>query len=401
MAKEIQAVVYGGSWWMSPRTAFNRLSCSSVITDMENFGPCWPRDLMDIKSKSSDESLDGSMVFQDIRRRPGGGATTMSPDSSFQMMATAFPDSPMTTNPDWNQDLLFRVQEGLNTFSTSGDGGSKAVTTAEHQRFTMDQPQSLNFITSSGDPATFPVSSTSYDYPSSLLETLYDSSPPPPSQHPLYSFESNSNDFHFVQSLPSMCPKQQVSGHLHLTNSIPFWNASTSTLESPSQFLPSSYKEKQRSSNLTIQPHHQEIRDSGSTEKKSSGELPFKRPWLETPSPLPTFKVRKEKLGDRITALQQLVSPFGKTDTASVLHEAIEYIKLLHDQVNILSAPYMKNGLTKQLQQIHDHKVKDTEGPKQDLRSLGLCLVPVSSMFPVAIETTSGFWTPNFEGSFI
>jgi hypothetical protein len=84
-------------------------------------------------------------------------------------------------------------------------------------------------------------------------------------------------------------------------------------------------------------------------------------------------QVRKEKLGDRITALQQLVSPFGKvsfwifllfsnstltiaslcfvirlkahpmvmysylfqTDTASVLHEAIEYIKFLHDQATV------------------------------------------------------------------
>lgn len=74
-------------------------------------------------------------------------------------------------------------------------------------------------------------------------------------------------------------------------------------------------------------------------------------------------QVRKEKLGDRVTALQQLVSPFGKvnplsfynpflflhitftlslihlycpqTDTASVLHEAVEYIKYLHDQVNV------------------------------------------------------------------
>ncbi|MFS8026009.1 putative transcription factor bHLH family [Helianthus anomalus] len=104
------------------------------------------------------------------------------------------------------------------------------------------------------------------------------------------------------------------------------------------------------------------------------------------------FQVRKEKLGDRITALQQLVSPFGKTDTASVLHEAIEYIKLLHDQVNVLSASYMK-GVTKPLQPIHD-KVKD--GHKQDLRSLGLCLVPVSSTFPIA----TGFWTPSYEGSF-
>ncbi|KAG2626556.1 hypothetical protein PVAP13_3KG368500 [Panicum virgatum] len=55
----------------------------------------------------------------------------------------------------------------------------------------------------------------------------------------------------------------------------------------------------------------------------SSATTRSKKPRIATPSPLPTFKVRKEKLGDRITALQQLVSPFGKTDTASVLHEAI------------------------------------------------------------------------------
>ncbi|KAL7153325.1 hypothetical protein ABFS83_04G160800 [Erythranthe nasuta] len=45
--------------------------------------------------------------------------------------------------------------------------------------------------------------------------------------------------------------------------------------------------------------------------------------------------VRKEKMGDRVTALQQLVSPFGKTDTASVLSDAIEYIKFLHEQISV------------------------------------------------------------------
>ncbi|CAN6337164.1 unnamed protein product [Urochloa humidicola] len=69
-----------------------------------------------------------------------------------------------------------------------------------------------------------------------------------------------------------------------------------------------------------------------------------KKPRMATLSPLPTFKVRKEKLGDRITALQQLVSPFGKTDTASVLHEAVEYIRFLHDQVASLSSPYLRCG---------------------------------------------------------
>ncbi|KAH7658799.1 Myc-type basic helix-loop-helix (bHLH) domain-containing protein [Dioscorea alata] len=61
------------------------------------------------------------------------------------------------------------------------------------------------------------------------------------------------------------------------------------------------------------------------------------------------FKVRKEKLGDRIAALQQLVSPFGKTDTASVLMEAIGYIKFLQDQVETLSVPYMRSSGNKKL----------------------------------------------------
>ncbi|KAJ9563153.1 hypothetical protein OSB04_008313 [Centaurea solstitialis] len=377
MAEEIQAAVCGGSWWMSPTTVFNHSSCS--------------RDFMDIKSNSSDDDDDGSMVFQDFRKRPGGGTTTMQPpDSAFQMM---------DTNPDWNPDLLFRVQEGLNAFSTSGDDGSEAVTAAEHQGFIMDQQK-----------PSIAFSSSSYVYPSSLLETLYHTSlPPPPSREPLYSFQSDSNGFSFHQSFPSMRPEEQVSDNLYLTNNTPFWNASTSTLDdnissfdsSPSsQFLHSSYKEKRSCSNLTTKPKHQEIQESGSMVKESSGELPFKRARLDTPSPLPTFKVRKEKLGDRITALQQLVSPFGKTDTASVLHEAVEYIKLLHDQVNILGAPYMKNRETKKVQEIQDHKMKGADEPKQDLRSLGLCLVPVSSMFPMATEMTSGFWTPSFKGSF-
>ncbi|XP_062076267.1 transcription factor bHLH110-like [Humulus lupulus] len=50
----------------------------------------------------------------------------------------------------------------------------------------------------------------------------------------------------------------------------------------------------------------------------------------------PPLKVRKEKLGDRIAALHRLVAPFGKTDTASVLTEAIGYIQFLHDQVQVI-----------------------------------------------------------------
>jgi hypothetical protein len=115
--------------------------------------------------------------------------------------------------------------------------------------------------------------------------------------------------------------------------------------------------------------------------------------------------VRKEKLGDRITALQQLVSPFGKTDTASVLLEAIGYIKFLQDQVQVLSTPYLKSGGTSNPGS-QDHKgwgssdKKDSDEPKQDLRSRGLCLVPVSCTLHVANDNGADYWTPSLGGTY-
>ncbi|KAK2644303.1 hypothetical protein Ddye_019498 [Dipteronia dyeriana] len=279
----------------------------------------------------------------------------------------------------------------------------------------------------------------------------------------------------------------------HFSNNATFWNPSAasaplndvrtafyhpSTAQSHQFLTPPSaaaIEEKPSCTTLTAKSNNEEVRESVSVagKKGNSSEPAFKRPRIETPSPLPTFKVRKEKLGDRITALQQLVSPFGKTDTASVLHEAIDYIRLLHEQVNILSTPYMKQGTPyQQQQQVHfvvlslkqyiilyicvctcihihsilwrykkckhdmilvdtkirlllldeflfllevqindlklnyivllqscDHKLKDPDQLKQDLKSRGLCLVPIASTFPVANETTvADLWTPTYGG---
>ncbi|CAI8591275.1 unnamed protein product [Vicia faba] len=164
---------------------------------------------------------------------------------------------------------------------------------------------------------------------------------------------------------------------------------------SQSQYQSHNFHDNNFSSSNTLL---NKLKREKSPEAKSSSEVGVKRQRIETPSPLPTFKVRKEKLGDRITALQQLVSPFGKTDTASVLHEAIDYIKFLHDQVHVLSTPYMKNGSPIQHQQGSDN-VKELERKKQDLRSQGLCLVPISSTFPMTNETSVDFWTPTFGGT--
>ncbi|XP_062191202.1 uncharacterized protein LOC133894994 [Phragmites australis] len=131
-----------------------------------------------------------------------------------------------------------------------------------------------------------------------------------------------------------------------------------------------------------------------------------KTPRLESRSStiVPSLKVRKEKLGDRIAALQQLVSPFGKTDTASVLMEAIGYIKFLQDQVETLSGPYLRSSRNKKARTIQQPgSTKNTnageeEEARLDLRSRGLCLVPISCTSYVTNE--NGVWAPpNFSGN--
>nr|XP_043626944.1 uncharacterized protein LOC122598413 [Erigeron canadensis] len=107
----------------------------------------------------------------------------------------------------------------------------------------------------------------------------------------------------------------------------------------------------------------------------------------------------KAKLGDKITALQQIVSPFGKTDTASVLWEAIGYIKCLQEQVQLLSNPYMKTNIIKD--PWVRLETKDRGDMKLGLKSRGLCLVPVSCTPQVYHENTgSDYWTPTYRGYF-
>ncbi|KAG0462304.1 hypothetical protein HPP92_020780 [Vanilla planifolia] len=84
---------------------------------------------------------------------------------------------------------------------------------------------------------------------------------------------------------------------------------------------------------------------------------------------------KNQKLGDKITALQQLVSPFGKTDTASVLHEATVYIKTLHEQINSLSKPYLESIYSEGIQGTNTRHGERCSS----LRAIGLCVVPMSS----------------------
>ncbi|CAN4100244.1 unnamed protein product [Withania somnifera] len=155
--------------------------------------------------------------------------------------------------------------------------------------------------------------------------------------------------------------------------------------------------------------------DQNSTEcnSTSSGGI-SKKARVQHSSPQPSLKVRKEKLGDRITSLHQLVSPFGKTDTASVLSEAIGYIRFLQAQIQALSSPYLGNasgsmGHTPQqsvnfldgnfLKRRPAYK-QDSQHKPMDLRSRGLCLVPISCMANVGSDTGADYWAPSLGGGF-
>ncbi|KAI3777456.1 hypothetical protein L1987_47256 [Smallanthus sonchifolius] len=129
--------------------------------------------------------------------------------------------------------------------------------------------------------------------------------------------------------------------------------------------------------------------------KESTQSVPPKKSKLEPRSSSAPFQIRKEKLGDKIAAIQQLVAPFGKTDTASVLMEAIGYIKFLQTQVETLSVPYMKStnkiigGISSERGQIEDG---NTEA-KRALQSRGFSSPLTQPVFGIIVVT------PNISGN--
>lgn len=461
MADEFQ--LGNGSWWdTSSRNRFesgttpSSSSISTTLNAIASFG--WPTEMVDMKSRSSMDSTTastgGSMVLQggghddqsSVGGGGGGGGGLSNPN--LHMMGLGLSSQSM----DWNQALLsekgdtsFRslLQEDLssNNGNFQPESDAAAASSQEHWRhklfsgtpseqinrgFSLDQSQFSSQASSNDSTITSHSLTTAFQVDSATAYSLLMSENQPHSNYqnrpisnyPSYPSSGGGYGGNAAEMIPAMKyppflrtspPKQQQataannSNHLHFTNNTPFWNASApppAMTDARSSFFPPLQSQIPTAPSFDAKPKNKgEVRDLSTATKKSNTETSNKRARNETPSPLPAFKVRKEKMGDRITALQQLVSPFGKTDTASVLSEAIEYIKFLHEQVSALSAPYMKNGAAMQNQQITD-KAKDPEGPRQDLRSRGLCLVPVSSTFPVTHETAVDFWTPTFGGTF-
>ncbi|PKU82854.1 Transcription factor bHLH103 [Dendrobium catenatum] len=86
---------------------------------------------------------------------------------------------------------------------------------------------------------------------------------------------------------------------------------------------------------------------------------------------------KTQNIGVYITVLQKLVSPFGKTDTASVLHEASVYIKAMHERIKLLSKTHLES-IPHDLVDQGMNNGRDQRS--ESLRGMGLCLVPISPL---------------------
>ncbi|KAG2568039.1 hypothetical protein PVAP13_7NG286672, partial [Panicum virgatum] len=116
------------------------------------------------------------------------------------------------------------------------------------------------------------------------------------------------------------------------------------------------------------------------TEERVGGNAKKSKQEASRKASPPKAQAPKVKLGEKITALQQIVSPFGKTDTSSVLFETIKYIKFLHEQLRLFSEPYMTKSAHKGRVPFggEEKDEKRVTGHERGLRGRGLCLVPVS-----------------------
>ncbi|XP_062185527.1 transcription factor bHLH112 [Phragmites australis] len=299
---------------------------------------------------------------------------------------------------DGHHDMSSRTDQSHMTTSSLMNPSSNNLTLQGHQE--QDHHQQL--LSNLGSELLLSPTSP-YEFQSSLLRSLME--PMATAAKPVLPGFQQYDQYQQMGQVPQAAARFAPAGFtepLQFTNDTPFWNPSAAGFgvpaAAPDQASIRSVKPSPapRAATLALKTALEGVGESSSIiTKKESGEPAFKKPRLATPSPLPTFKVRKEKLGDRITALQQLVAPFGKTDTASVLHETIEYIKFLHDQVSVLSAPYLKNNghRVPPLKSSSTDKSKDSHG-EISLKGRGLCLVPISSTFAVASEVPVDFWTP-------
>ncbi|XP_006297611.2 transcription factor bHLH123 [Capsella rubella] len=386
----------------------------------------WNQSLLRGDSKA--ETSFGVMLQENLNldASSNANANTTSSTSSYQLQESdSSHHQALWRDPQTDfkpQTIMTNNNRGFfldHQFSPHGSSSTDS-STVTCQGFAVDNSSNNSLYAAAA--TTTPNSSSGMFHQHQLASGFGSSDQQPPRNHQQSSLgysqygSSTANYDQMASALPSTwflrASPPKPHSPLRFSNNATFWNPAAAGNTGPppphdasSNFFPALQPPQIHAPSFDEQSKNiSETRDSSNNEVKRGGggdQPAAKRAKSEAASPSPALKVRKEKMGDRIAALQQLVSPFGKTDAASVLSEAIEYIKFLHQQVSALSNPYMKSGASLQHQQSDHHQPNEVEVSEEpDLRSRGLCLVPVSSTFPVTHDTTVDFWTPTFGGTF-
>ncbi|CAN1156364.1 Transcription factor bHLH113 [Linum perenne] len=122
-----------------------------------------------------------------------------------------------------------------------------------------------------------------------------------------------------------------------------------------------------------------------------------KKSRTDKPTPSPRFSQGKRSLEKGFPHCSSLFHLLERlTDTASVLHEAMGYIRFLQDQIQVLCSPYLQPP-PEEGRGVENEGLIMKKGKKELLlRSRGLCLVPVECTIHVA-NTNNGadFWSPS------
>ncbi|KAL2338504.1 hypothetical protein Fmac_012950 [Flemingia macrophylla] len=115
-------------------------------------------------------------------------------------------------------------------------------------------------------------------------------------------------------------------------------------------------------------------------------------------------RLRRERIAERMKALQELVPNANKTDKASMLDEIIDYVKFLQLQVKVLSMSRLggaaavgalvaenekgNESLALTEQQVAKLMEEDMGSAMQYLQGKGLCLMPISLATAISKPTS-------------
>ncbi|KAL8502513.1 hypothetical protein ACS0TY_021594 [Phlomoides rotata] len=178
----------------------------------------------------------------------------------------------------------------------------------------------------------------------------------------------------------------------------------------------------QQSQNFGAAPAMSQPAASGSTGGGSAGQpkqrVRAKRGQATDPHSI-AERLRRERIAERMKALQELVPNGNKTDKASMLDEIIDYVKFLRLQVKVLSvsrlggaaavpdkSPEERKGGTHETasssegteQQVAKLMEEDMGSAMQYLQGKGLCLMPISLATAIS-ATTSRSDNPFINGN--